>query len=226
MQQKAVCRYLARVSAFSALQFAVVAQEAAPTKPAGNEQVRKIMETYAGRGTLADSTPPTEAKEAAMQFELREKLKIDLLASEPDVEQPLYMSWDSRGRLWVIEYRQYQFPAGLKIVSYDSHLRAQFDKRPLPPPQGDPGADRVTVFEDTDGDGFFDRHSSVIEKLNIASAAITGANAIWVLNPPYLLKYPDSDGNGLPDADPEVALSGFGIEDTHSVASSLQWGVD
>ena len=226
MQRKASRRFLNCFSTLSALQLAAVAQEAAPTKPAGNEQVRKIMETYAGRGTLADSTPPTKASEAAIQFELRDELKIDLLASEPDVEQPLYMSWDSRGRLWVIEYRQYQFPAGLKVVSYDSHLRAQFDKRPLPPPRGDLGADRVTVFEDTNGDGFFDRHSSVIENLNIASAAITGANAIWVLNPPYLLKYPDADADGRPDADPEVALSGFGIEDTHSVASSLQWGVD
>lgn len=204
----------------------LLAQNTPAQPPAGNEQVRKIMETYAGRGTLADSTPPTEAREAASQFELRDGLAIDLLASEPDVEQPLYMSWDSRGRLWVIEYRQYQFPAGLKVVSYDSHLRAQFDKKPVPPPHGDPGLDRVTVFEDTDGDGFFDRHTHLIEGLNIASAAIAGANAVWVLNPPYLLKYPDADGDGKPDGEPEVALSGFGIEDTHSVASSLQWGVD
>ena len=204
----------------------LAAQNAAPQPPAGNEQVRKIMETYAGRGTLADSTPPTNALDAVSQFELRDGLAVDLLASEPDVEQPLYMSWDSRGRLWVIEYRQYQFPAGLQVVSYDSHLRAQFDKKPLPPPHGDKGADRVTVFEDTDGDGFFERHTHVIEGLNIASAAISGANAIWVLNPPYLLKYADTDSDGKPDGDPEVALSGFGIEDTHSVASSLQWGVD
>lgn len=193
---------------------------------AGNEAVKKIMETYAGRGTLADDTPPTPPKEALQKFQTRSDVAVDLMAAEPEVEQPLYMSWDSRGRLWVMLYRQYQFPAGLKVVSYDQHLRAKFDKVPLPPPRGEKGADKVVVFEDSDGDGFFDKHTEAITGLNIASAALYGADAIWVLNPPYLLRYPDANHDGVPDGDPEVALSGFGIQDTHSVASSLQWGVD
>ena len=193
---------------------------------AGNEAVRKIMETYAGRGTLADDTPPTPAAEAVKRFKTRSDVAIDLMASEPDVEQPLYASWDSKGRMWVAQYRQYQFPAGLKIVSYDQHLRAKFDKVPPPPPRGPKGADKITVFEDTDGDGFFDRHEDVITGLNIASAALHGMGRIWVLNPPYLLSYPDADGDARPDGDPEVEISGFGLEDTHSIASSLQWGMD
>ena len=193
---------------------------------AGNEAVKKIMETYGGRGTLADDTPPTPAEEAVKQFQLRPDLAIDLMGSEPVVEQPLYGSWDSKGRFWLTQYRQYQFPAGLKIVSYDSHLRAKFDKVPLPPPRGEKGADKITVFEDTDGDGFFDKHTDVITGLNIASAALHGMGRIWVLNPPYLLSYPDADNDALPDGDPEVELSGFGIQDTHSVATSLQWGMD
>ncbi|MEX2565518.1 MAG: dehydrogenase, partial [Cyclobacteriaceae bacterium] len=53
-----------------------------------------------------------------------------------------------------------------------------------------------------------------------------GRNKIWVLNPPYLLAYPDPEGDGLPDGDPEVHLEGFGLEDTHAVANSLRWGPD
>ena len=193
---------------------------------AGNAQVRKIMETYAGRGTLADDTPLTPPAEALHRFTLRPGLELDLMASEPQVEQPLYINWDSQGRLWVVQYRQYQFPAGLKVVSYDQHLRAQFDQVPQPPPLGVRGEDKITVFTDTDADGFLDRHEDMITGLNIASAALPGAGAVWVLNPPYLLRYPDADGDGKPDAPPEVALRGFGIEDTHSVANSLQWGVD
>lgn len=193
---------------------------------AGNEQVRKIMETYGGRGTLRDDTPPTKPKEAVAKFTVRPDLTIDLMASEPEVVQPLYMSWDSKGRFYVMQYIQYQFPAGLKVVSYDQHLRAKFDKVPLPPPRGDKGADKVTMFEDTDGDGFFDKHTDVITGLNIASAALPGMGSIWVLNPPYLLRYPDANGDGIPDADPSVELSGFGLEDTHSVATNLQWGMD
>jgi putative heme-binding domain-containing protein len=198
-----------------------------PDAVAGNEAVKKIMETRAGRGVMRDDTPPTPAAEAVKKFKTRSDVVIDLMASEPAVEQPLYASWDSKGRMWVMQYRQYQFPAGLKIISYDQHLRAKFDKVPLPPPRGEKGADKVTVFEDTDGDGFFDKHEDVITGLNIASAALHGMGRIWVLNPPYLLSYPDANFDARPDSDtPEVELSGFGLEDTHSVATSLQWGMD
>ena len=193
---------------------------------AGNEAVRKIMETWGGRGTLADNTPPTPAKEALKLFKGRGDVAVDLVASEPDVAQPLYISFDSKGRMWVMQYIQYQFPAGLKVVSYDQHLRAKFDKVPKPPPLGEKGIDKVAVFEDTDGDGLYDKHTDVITGLNIATAAITGAGSIWVMNPPYLLRYPDANDDGIPDGDPEVALSGFGIEDTHSVANNLKWGPD
>ncbi len=53
-----------------------------------------------------------------------------------------------------------------------------------------------------------------------------GRGGIWVLQPPYLLFYPDADGDDVPDGDPEVHLRGFGLEDTHSVANSLTWGPD
>jgi len=202
------------------------AQNVVPDGIAGNEAVKKIMETRPGRGVMRDDTPPTPPQDAVKKFKTRSDVAIDLMAHEPIVEQPLYASWDSRGRMWVTQYRQYQFPAGLKIVSYDQHLRAKFDKVPLPPPRGDKGADKITVFEDTDGDGFFDKHEDVITGLNIASAALHGMGRIWVLNPPYLLSYPDADFDAKPDGDPEVELSGFGLEDTHSVATNLQWGMD
>ncbi len=197
-----------------------------PGAVAGNEEVKKIMETRKGRGVMADDTPPTPPLEAVKKFATRSDVAVDLMASEPAVEQPLYASWDSKGRMWVTQYRQYQFPAGLKIVSYDQHLRAKFDKVPLPPPRGEKGADKITVFEDTDGDGAFDKHTDVITGLNIASAALPGMSRIWVLNPPYLLSYPDANQDGLPDGDPEVELTGFGLEDTHAVATNLQWGLD
>ena len=47
-----------------------------------------------------------------------------------------------------------------------------------------------------------------------------------MLNPPYLLFFPDKDRDDVVDADPEVHLAGFGLEDTHSVANSLRWGPD
>ncbi|MCG8650341.1 MAG: c-type cytochrome, partial [Pirellulales bacterium] len=79
---------------------------------------------------------------------------------------------------------------------------------------------------DTDGDGLYDTHKDVITGLNIASSVQVGRGGIWVLNPPYLLFYPDADRDDVPDGDPEVHLSGFGLQDTHSVSNSLLWGPD
>ena len=197
-----------------------------PSPEAGSDQVSEVIRTFGGRGTLADDTPPTPAKKAVGEFKMREGFSIDLMASEPGVRQPLFMSWDSRGRLWVSQYLQYQFPAGLKIVEYDNHLRARFDAVPKPPPQGTRGADKITVYEDTNGDGFFDQSKDVISGLNVSTSVVTGHGGIWVANPPYLLFYPDKDQNDVPDSNPEVRLSGFGLEDTHSVMNSLEWGPD
>ena len=193
---------------------------------AANEKVAEIMRTRPGRGVMSDGSDPTPAGLAVKQFKLRDGLEIQLVASEPIVSQPLFLSWDSRGRMWVVQYRQYQFPAGLKIVRYDQHLRAVFDRVPDPPPHGTPGADKISVHEDTDGDGIYDQHKDVITGLNIASSVAIGRGGIWVLNPPYLLFYPDADRDDVPDRDPEVHLTGFGLQDTHSIANSLMFGPD
>jgi putative heme-binding domain-containing protein len=200
-------------------------QRSAP-EVAANERVAEFMKRFPPRGVMSDGSEPTSPDLAAQQFRMAEGMKIELVASEPDISQPLFLSWDSRGRMWVVQYRQYQFPAGLKIVQYDQHLRAVFDKIPEPPPHGTSGDDVITVFEDTNGDGRYDTQADVISGLNIATSVQVGHGGIWVLNPPYLLFYPDPDGDGFPNGEPEVHLSGFGLQDTHSVANSLLWGPD
>ena len=97
---------------------------------------------------------------------------------------------------------------------------------PPPPPHQFRGKDKITIHEDSDGDGVFDRHKTFVDGLNIATSVAWGRGGVWVLNPPYLLFYPDRDRDDVPDGDPEVHLQGFGLEDTHSVVNSLHWGPD
>ncbi len=193
---------------------------------AGNAEVEKIIQTFGGKGAVGDDSPPTPALDAVKLFQTTEGLKVELVMAEPQVRQPLYLSFDDRGRMWVVQYLQYPFPEGLKVVKYDQYLRAVFDKVPAAPPNHVPGADRITVYEDTDADGKYDTAKDVITGLNIATAVLQGHGGIWVLNPPYLLFYPDANRDDIPDGDPVVQLSGFGLEDTHSVANSLTWGPD
>lgn len=193
---------------------------------AANDEVANYLKAHEGRGALTDDSNPTSPKDALASFRYPDDLALDLVLSEPQIHQPVFMTFDHRGRLWVVQYNQYPFPEGLKITSIDNHLRAEFDKIPAPPPDGVKGADKITIFEDADSDGTYEKATDAIIGLNIATSVALGRGKIWVLSPPYLLAYPDAEGDGLPDGAPEVHLSGFGLEDTHAVANSLHWGPD
>ena len=70
---------------------------------------------------------------SALRFETRTKFTV--FAAEPDVQNPIAMAWDRRGRLWVAENYTY----AEQTQKFDLRLR-----------------DRVLIFEDNDGDGRFD----------------------------------------------------------------------
>jgi len=169
---------------------------------------------------------PLSPVESLERFKIADDLEIDQVLAEPLVRQPVFLNFDERGRLWVVEYLQYPFPAGLKMLSHDSFWRAVYDKVPPPPPHQFVGADKIAIYEDPDGSGRFTKHKDFLAGLNITTAVVKGRGGVWVLNPPYLLFYPDKNNDDIPDGDPEVVLSGFGLEDTHSVVNSLRWGPD
>ena len=189
----------------------------------GNPNVHSQV---AGKG---DPLPPAEALGA---LTAGDDFAIALVLSEPTVTQPLHVEFDARGRMWVTQYIQYPQPAGLRVLTWDNHLRTIFDAVPPPPPYHRPedrkylGRDKISIHEDTDGDGRYDEHKIFAEGLNIVTSTCQGKGGVWVLNPPYLLFFPDADGDDVPDGAPVVHLSGFGLEDTHSVANSLKWGPD
>ena len=81
-----------------------------------------------GQGFLPD--------EATKRMKLPPGFRVRAVATEPMIRQPLSMSFDERGRLWVLQYLQYPNPAGLKPVKQDQYLRTIWDKFPEPPPRG------------------------------------------------------------------------------------------
>src|SRR5262249_15128089 len=99
------------------------------------------------------SAPASSAQEALAQMNVADGFEVRLVAHEPDIRKPLSLTFDARGRLWVIQYLQYPTPAGLKPVSVDQYLRTKYDRVPEPPPRGPRGADRITICEDFDGSG-------------------------------------------------------------------------
>ena len=189
-------------------------------------KLKPFVDSFKPGGALTDASKPLTPEATIKNFKVGSGLSMQVVAHEPQVRQPLNMNFDERGRLWVVQYLQYPFPAGLKIVSYDRYLRAVYDKVPKAPPNHDRGADLISIHEDTDGDGQFDKHKTFVGGLNMARSVLSGRGGVWVLMPPYLLFYPDKNHDDVPDGNPEVHLSGFGLEDTHSGANSLRWGPD
>jgi len=110
--------------------------------------------------------PKLSPQESAAKLRPGADFIAELLLSEPLVAQPAHFSFDERGRLWVSQYRQYPYPAGLTMLSRDKYYRAHYDKIPPAPPNHDRGADIISIHEDTDGDGVFDRQRVGVDERN------------------------------------------------------------
>ena len=171
----------------------------------------------------AQGYPPDAAP---LHMTLPQDLQVQLVAGEPMIVQPVCIEFDDRGRLWVMQYIQYPNPAGLKRAVVDRWSRTTYESIPEPPPRGPKGAERITILEHTDGDGRADKAHDFVNGLNLATGLAFGHGGVFVLNVPYLLFYPDRNQDDIPDSDPIVCLTGFGMEDAHSVANSLTWGPD
>ncbi|MBS0211475.1 MAG: DUF1080 domain-containing protein [Planctomycetes bacterium] len=140
---------------------------------------------------------------AARAMIVPEGFRVDLFAGEPDVQQPIAMAIDDRGRLWIAE-----------AYSYPRHVTE------------DQARDRILIFEDRDGDGHFDSRKVFAEKLNLVSGLEVGFGGVWVGAAPNFLFIPDKDGDDVPDGPPQVLLDGFGFQDTHETLNSFIWGPD
>jgi putative membrane-bound dehydrogenase-like protein len=142
-------------------------------------------------------------EEAAKAMTVPPGFKVTLFAGEPDVVQPIAMTIDERGRLWVAE--AYSYP------------------RRVPDEEA---KDRILIFEDADNDGHFDKRTVFTEKLNLVSGIEVGFGGVWVGAAPYLMFIPDKDKDDKPDGPPQILLDGWAMQDTHETLNSFIWGPD
>ena len=155
---------------------------------------------------LPNPAKPTSVKNDAAQklvagMKLQDGFQVELIAAEPDVRQPIAFCFDERGRMWVAEAFSY----------------------PNRQPEGQ-GKDRISIFEDTDGDGSFETKKVFCEGLNLVSGIEVGFGGVWVGAAPHLLFIP-KDANDKPGAQ-QILLDGWGYQDTHETLNSFTWGPD
>lgn len=145
------------------------------------------------------------AEKAAEVAELPPGFKMEVFAAEPDIRQPIAFGLDHRGRVWVAEGYSY----------------------PVKRPEGE-GEDRILVFEDTDGDGHFDKRTVFMDHLNLVSGLAVGYGGVWIGAAPDFMFVPVTDwDNPKPAGKPQVLLDGWDFtRDTHEVLNTFTWGPD
>lgn len=149
------------------------------------------------------ATPALAPEETEKRFKVPPGFEVRLFASEPEVVNPVAMTWDERGRLWVVEF--YEYPMGA--------------------PPGQRGRDRVKILEDTDADGRADRATVFADGFSLATGIALGNGGVYLGVAPDLLFLEDTDGDDVADR-ARAVLTGFGLEDRHELLNSFAWGPD
>ncbi len=143
-----------------------------------------------------DSSPVLTPEQAMKTFHLPPGYRLELVASEPMIEEPVAIDWDANGRLWVLE-----------MPAYMRDLPGTNEREP---------SGRVSVLEDTNGDGKMDKATVFKDGLNIPCGVVHGNGGVYVTNAPDILFLKDTDGDDVADTE-EVVLTGFGRDDTHEL---------
>jgi putative membrane-bound dehydrogenase-like protein len=157
--------------------------------------------------TEKSQTKPMSPDEVCRTASLPPGFELTTFASEPKVQNPIAITTDDRGRLWIAENYTW---AGADSGDFDVHLR-----------------DRVVILEDTDGDGKADKRKVFFDQAKRLTSVQVGLGGAWLLCPPQLLFVPDKNRDDIPDGPPQVVLDGFDLSSsTHTVANGLKWGPD
>lgn len=148
-------------------------------------------------------TPQEEMK----TFSLPPGFHVELVASEPLIDSPILMDFDADGRLWVVE-----------MPTFLPDMSGRDSKEPL---------DRVSVLEDTDGDGVMDKKTVFADKLSGPRALKVLDHGVLIGDPPNLWLMKDTDGDLKADTK-ELVVNTFGNPNggiEHN-ANSLFWAID
>ena len=135
-------------------------------------------------------------------FVLPPGFEITLFASEPDITKPINMAFDEKGRLWVSQSSEYPIKAG-----------------------PGKGTDRISILEDSDGDGKADKITDFANDLNIPIGIQPVKGGAIGFSIPNLYRFYDTDGDDIADKR-EVILGPFETKDTHGMVNNLFRGLD
>lgn len=143
---------------------------------------------------------PVEPEKAIGTFKVAPGFRLELVAHEPLVVDPIAMAFDEDGRLFVVEMRGYS-------------------------EQGDENLGRVRLLSDDNGDGKFDSATVYVDGLSWPTALACFRGGIFVAAAPDIWYCKDTDGDGRADVK-EKFFTGFGRGNVQGLVNTFLWGLD
>jgi putative membrane-bound dehydrogenase-like protein len=143
-------------------------------------------------------------EEAPKHIQIPPGFELTLFASEPLLTgNPEAMAWDEKGRLWVVETKDY--PNNLQAAGQ--------------------GHDTLNILEDTNHDGKADKSTVFADMLSIPSSLVFARGGVIVAQGGEFVFLKDTNGDDKADVR-ETLITGWGTNDTHALASNLRYGLD
>jgi mono/diheme cytochrome c family protein/glucose/arabinose dehydrogenase len=150
--------------------------------------------------------PPLKPEDALRSFRLHPGFRIEIVAAEPLVLDPVAMSIGADGRLWVVEMRG--FMTDVDGSNEDAPIGS------------------IAILDDTDGDGRMDKRTQFAGGLVMPRAVAPVANGALVAEPPNLWFYEDENRDGKADRRTLVAGDYGDRSNPEHTANGLMWAMD
>jgi len=151
-------------------------------------------------------TPPLSPAEAVSSFRVPPGFRLELVAAEPLLVDPVDVVYDPDGRAYAVEMRGYPLP--------------EKPDQPRPEP-----ISRVRMLFDEDGDGRFDRSTVFVDRLDWPTAVCLWRDGVFIADAPDLWFCRDTNGDGVADERRKV-LTGFKRDNVQALVNNLKWGLD
>lgn len=169
----------------------------------------------------ADELPksPLPPKKALKQFVVHPKLKVELVASEPQVVDPVAIRFDEDGRLWVVEMRDY--PNGPRRGARP----AGFKKADKARRQRPAGLSRIRVLRDKNRDGFYETATTFADNLLFATGLQPWKGGVIVTLAGEVAYFKDTNGDDKADLR-ETWFTGFAEKNPQLRANHPTFALD